>query len=102
MGVSKYIMEHDAMLGEMAKLGFPGWLILFFIVTKPLGLLAIWINKSRILREWAYAGFLFVFVLATISHINVGDGNYPAPIVAGVLLLVSYYFGCSCCNKEKC
>ncbi len=35
-----------------------------------LGLIAIWSNKSATLKEWAYAGFFFNFVLAFLAEVH--------------------------------
>ena len=59
-------------------------------MAKLLGLVAIWTKLSNALKEWAYAGFFFDFVLAFMAHWAVGDGDYAPPIVAAILLLISY------------
>ena len=44
---------------RFSRLGYPTYLIVPLMVTKSLGLIAIWSNKSKTLKEWAYAGFFF-------------------------------------------
>jgi len=75
---------------EFAALGFPPFLVYFLAVAKPLGVVAILTNLSPTLKEWAYAGFFFTFLLAFIAHLIAGDGGFIAPIVATTLLMASY------------
>lgn len=50
-------------------LGFLTWSVFFNATGKILGLLAIYHNKSRTLKDFAFAGFLFELLLALCSHI---------------------------------
>ncbi|MEL6917104.1 MAG: DoxX family protein, partial [Bacteroidota bacterium] len=60
---------------------------------KILGLLAIWGNFSKWLREWAYAGFFFNTVLAFFAH-YISDGrDFELVLVAIAAVLVSYFTG---------
>ena len=61
-------------------------------MAKILGVIAILSKQSRLLKEWAYAGFFFDFLLAISAHLNAGDGEFPLAVIALVLLLVSYVF----------
>ena len=72
------------------KLGYPAYVSWGLGVAKFLGLIAIWSNYSKTLKEWAYAGFFFNFLLAFSAHINAGDGDWGGSVVAMALLLVSY------------
>ena len=49
---------------SFTQLGYPAYLIYPFATAKLLGLVAIWTKKSETLKEWAYAGFTFDFLLA--------------------------------------
>jgi hypothetical protein len=52
-----------------AHLGFSTmWTVFFNAAGKTLGLLAIWHNKSRTLKTYAFAGFLFDLLLALSAH----------------------------------
>lgn len=50
-------------------LGFDRWLVFFNAFAKILGLAAILQNRSRTLKEFAFAGFLFDLLLALVAHI---------------------------------
>jgi hypothetical protein len=56
-----------------------------------LGVIAILSKQSKTLKEWAYAGFFFDFLLALSAHLNVGDGEFIPATVAIILLFVSYF-----------
>ncbi|MEM7344892.1 MAG: DoxX family protein, partial [Chloroflexota bacterium] len=75
------------------SLGYPAYLVYPLGTAKLLGIIAILTKKSTLLKEWAYAGFFFNFLLAFTAHLVVGDGGFVAPIVAIMLLLVSHFYG---------
>ncbi len=91
MSAGMYIFNNPAIREAFSKLGHPTHIIYPLAIAKILGLIAIWTNKSRSLKEWAYAGFFFNFVLAFAAHVMVNDGEFMAPLIALVLLLVSYF-----------
>ena len=102
MSAGMYVFNNAEVSKEFTNLGFPLWIIYPLATAKILGLIAIWTRKSKILTQWAYAGFFFNFLLAGSAHIAIGDGKFPGAVLAIVLLLTSYYFSCECCNKEEC
>ena len=78
-------------LKMLQSLGFPNYIAYVLPITKILGVAAILSDYSRTLKEWAYAGFFFDFVLAALAHYF---SNVPSPIfaiVALVLLMISYW-----------
>ena len=83
------------MFGESAKfvgqLGFPHYIAYVLPITKILGVVAILTKYSKTLKEWAYAGFFFDFVLAALAHYFSGVPSPIPAIVAIVLLLTSYF-----------
>ena len=88
-----YIFMHDFAADAFTKIGYPTYIIYPLAIAKLLGVIAIWTRKSETLKEWAYAGFFFVMLLASSAHFNVGDGMFPVPLVAMVMVLVSYNYG---------
>ncbi|MBS2213724.1 DoxX family protein [Carboxylicivirga mesophila] len=93
MSAGMYIFNHEAITEAFITLGYPTYIIYPLAVAKILGLIAILTNASRLLKEWAYAGFFFDFVLAAAAHISVKDGEEMGALIALALLLVSYIFG---------
>ena len=92
MSASMYLFTHEQASTIFAALGFPVYIIYPLAILKILGVLAITTNKFGFLKEWAYAGFFFNFVLAASAHINAGDGEFMVAVIALVLLLTSYIF----------
>ena len=85
---------------ELAKqgirhLGYPEYFGNALIVFKILGALILIIPKvpARI-KEWAYAGFTFNFIFATISHAAIDGINFQTffPLIILAILLVSYIY----------
>ena len=89
--ISMYIFTHEEMSGAFIALGFPVYLIYPLAVAKILGLIAIWTNKSTVIKEWAYAGFFFNFLLALSAHLSIADGEFPGALMALIFLSISYY-----------
>lgn len=88
------LMRHPEDLEMMTRLGYPAYLLTILGVWKMLGVIVILIPKFPLIKEWAYAGFLFAMSGAIISHIAVGDAVtqiFP-PLLLLVLTIVSWYF----------
>ena len=85
---------------EMAKtgishLGYPAYFGNALVVFKVLGVLALIIPQvPKRIKEWAYAGFLFDFLFASISHAAVDGfgGEAIFPLVVLAVLAVSYIY----------
>lgn len=85
---------------EMAKegihhLGYPAYFGLTLVVFKVLGATALMIPKiPKTLKEWAYAGFVFDFIFAAVSHgvVDGIDGNTIFPFIVMAILLISYRY----------
>jgi len=74
-------------------LGYPLCLMKILGVAKILGALAILVDRSRHLTEWAYAGFAILLLGATASHLLAGDAAHaPIPLVFFIVLVCSYAF----------
>ena len=93
MAASMYVIKNDMVAGVFTTLGFPTYLIYPMALSKVLGVIAILTNKSSLLKEWAYAGFFFNFLLASSAHLAVGDGEFIPSLVALGCLLTSYILG---------
>lgn len=89
---SMYFFNYEMVAETVSRLGYPVYIIYPLAIAKLLGLVAIWTRKSNTLKEWAYAGFFFDFVLAASGHIMVNDGESAGAFLAIVLLLLSYVY----------
>ena len=92
MSAGMYIFNNAAIQKAFETLGHPTYIIYPLAALKILGLVAIWSRQSARLKEWAYAGFFFNFVLAAAAHLQIGDGESMGAFVALTLLIVSYIF----------
>lgn len=75
-------------------LGYPDYFRVALNIFKIIGVLILIIPQipARV-KEWAYAGFAFNFIFATISHVTV-DGVNPLsffPVIILTVLIVSYF-----------
>ena len=85
---------------ELAKegirhLGYPEYFGNALVVFKILGVLALVIPQiPKRVKEWAYAGFAFDFIFASISHGAVDGMNVQTifPLFVLVILAVSYVY----------
>ena len=92
MSAGMYVFKHEMVAEMFGAFGYPVYIIYPLAVAKLLGLFAIWNPNFKTLKEWAYAGFFFNFVLAFFAHFTIGDGEQGGAIIAIVLLIVSYIF----------
>jgi len=88
-----YFFNHEAVKEMFVNFGYPTYIIYPLAVAKLAGLFAIWNPTFKVIKEWAYAGFFFDFVLAFFAHYMIGDGEQTGAIIAMVLLIVSYVYG---------
>lgn len=90
--VSMYFFKHADAAQMFNNFGYPTYIIYPYAVAKLLGLFAIWYPNFKTIKEWAYAGFFFAFILAFFAHFMIGDGEQMGALVALILLVVSYIF----------
>ena len=78
----------------ISHLGYPVYIVTMLGICKILGVVALLIPKAPVLKEWAYAGFVFIMLGAVFSHIALNDP--VAELIPSLLLLVltviSWYF----------
>jgi len=89
---SMYFLNYEEISGTFLQLGFPTFVIYPLAIAKILGLVAIWSNKSLMLKEWAYAGYVFNLLLAFGAHVSIGDGSFGGAVMGLVILTVSYIY----------
>jgi len=87
-----YFFNYDYAHDFFISLGFPTWIIYPLGVLKLLGPIAILSRKSLVLKEMAYAGFLFDAALAVTAHMMVGDGFIYHGIAAIILTIISWIY----------
>jgi len=85
---------------ELAKegirhLGYPEYFGNALVVFKILGVIILVVPQiPKRLKEWAYAGFTFDFLFASISHYAVDGLDFQTffPLIVLAILMVSYVF----------
>lgn len=87
-----YFFMYDMVEEMFTSLGVPAAVIYPLAVAKILGLVAIWTNKSKLLKELAYVGFSLDFILAISTHTAANDGHFIAPLVALGVVSISYWY----------
>jgi hypothetical protein len=76
-----------------AHLGYPMYFLTILGIWKILGVVAVLIPKSALLKEWTYAGFFFAMSGAAFSHIASGTVNEIFPsLLLLALTVISWYF----------
>jgi len=96
-----YIFMYDMVKEMFESLGTSAAVIYPLAIAKLLGLIAIWTNKSRLLKELAYLGFAIDFILAMSTHLMADDGGFFGPFVAFIFLSVSYIYNRKIYGKGK-
>ena len=78
----------------MQLMGYPLYLMPFLGILKLLGVFALLQDKFKTIKEWAFAGFTFTLIGATVSHAAVNDKTLfiIMPAIILVLLFGLYYF----------
>ncbi|MDG1806136.1 DoxX family protein [Flavicella sp.] len=92
MSAGMYVFNNAEIQPVFVGLGFPTWVMYPLAFLKVSGVLVITISKWKTVKEWAYAGFFFDFLLAIGAHVSIGDGEQFGAIIALTLLIVSYVF----------
>jgi hypothetical protein len=72
------------------KMGYPGYFSVIIGAWTILGVIAILIPRFTLVKEWAYAGFVFLLTSAIISHLIIGD-NIVFQIIILLLIVLSWY-----------
>ena len=85
-----YLFNQEYVAGVYTGLGFPGYLLFFNATCKILGGIAILGKFHRHLKEWAYAGYFYIIILAILAHTMAADGQAGGAIAAFIFFVISY------------
>lgn len=79
---------------KMSVLGYPAYFLTIIGLWKLIGVLAVLLPKMPLVKEWAYAGFMFLMTGAIFSHAAIGDTaiEYFGPTLLLMLTVVSWYY----------
>ena len=92
-GISQILHVEDMNL-IITNLGYPLYFMYIIGVWKVLGVIAVLVPNYGLLKEWAYAGFVFLVSGALISHLFMGDTGSAifGPFFQLVFITLSWYF----------
>jgi hypothetical protein len=92
--VGTFFIHDPKSIEKMAPLGYPAYVMQMLAVAKTLGIIAILVPGFPTIKEWAYAGFTFDLLGATISMIVTGfQVSQWTPMLAFIAILaVSYIY----------
>jgi hypothetical protein len=87
-----YLTGNEQVVSGFAKAGYPQHLRIVLGIAKPAAAIVLLLPGFALLKEWAYAGATFAWVMAFISAYSTGEGLqvWSLPLGLLVLLIVSY------------
>ena len=88
-----YLTGSAQVVAGFNHLGYPQYLRIVLGVAKPAAAVVLLLPGLRLLKEWAYAGVTFAWVMACISAYSSGEPVqiWTLPVILLALLAVSYF-----------
>ncbi len=87
-----YLTGNEQAVSGFAKAGYPQHLRIVLGIVKPAAAIVLLLPGFALLKEWAYAGVTFTWIMASISAHSSGERVqiWTLPLVLLAMLLVSY------------
>ena len=85
-----YLAATPEAVENFQHVGYPQQLRVLLGIGKLAGAIVLLLPRLPTLKEWAYAGFTFMWIAATVAHYVAADGKALMPVVLLGLLAVSY------------
>ena len=86
-----YLTSAPQAIANFRHVGYPQQLRVLLGIAKAAGAVTLVVPQLPTLKEWAYAGFTFTWIAATVAHYLAGDGALVfLPLGFLTLLWVSY------------
>src|SRR4030095_16759292 len=87
-----YLTGNPQVVSGFNKVGYPQHLRIILGIVKPVAAVVLLLPGLTLVKEWAYAGAAFAWVMAFVAHYSAGDGAkiWGIPLTLLVLLIVSY------------
>ncbi len=87
-----YLTGNEQVVSGFTRSGYPQHLRIVLGIAKPVAAIVLLLPGFALLKEWAYAGATFAWVMAFISAYAAGEGVqvWIMPPALLVLLIVSY------------
>jgi hypothetical protein len=88
-----YLTGSPQVVEGFTKAGYPPHLRIALGIAKPAAAIVLLLPGLALLKEWAYAGASFTWIMALIAHYLAGDGVqvWGIPLTLLILLIVSYF-----------
>jgi hypothetical protein len=92
LGSLSYLTGNEQVVSGFAKAGYPQHLRIVLGIVKPAAAIVLLLPGLALLKEWAYAGVTFAWVMAFISAYTLGEpaSIWVMPLALLALLIVSY------------
>jgi len=87
-----FIFNSEQIEPMFEGLNMPTFLIIPLGIAKVLAIVAILSKKSDLLKKLAYYGLAIDFMVAIVSHLLAGDGNWITALIALIILTGSYIY----------
>lgn len=86
-----YLTGSEQVVSGFTKAGYPQHLRIVLGIAKPVAAVVLLLPELALIKEWAYAGAAFAWVMAFIAHYLAGDGVevWSIPLVLLAFLIVS-------------
>lgn len=87
-----YLTGSEQVVSGFAKAGYPQHLRIVLGIVKPIAAIVLIIPGFALLKEWAYAGVTFAWIMAFISAYTSGEKlqTWILPLLLLGLLVISY------------
>ena len=87
-----YLTTSPEAVENFRHVGYPQQLRVLLGVAKLAGAIVLLLPRLPMLKEWAYAGFTFMWIAASVAHYLAGDKPlFLLPIALIATLAVSYF-----------
>jgi hypothetical protein len=93
LGSLSYLTGSEQVVQGFAKAGYPQHLRIVLGMAKPLAAIVLLLPGLALLKEWAYAGATFAWVMASVSAYLSGESVqiWIFPLILLLLLGISYF-----------
>jgi DoxX-like family len=85
-----YLTTAPEAVENFRHVGYPQQLRVLLGIGKLAGAIVLLLPRLPTLKEWAYAGFTFMWIAATVAHYLAQDGLFLMPVALLGSLAVSY------------
>jgi DoxX-like protein len=92
LGSLSYLTGSEQVVSGFAKAGYPQHLRIVLGFAKPAAAIVLLLPRLALVKEWAYAGVTFAWIMAVISAYSSGEPAqvWIIPVILLAVLSVSY------------